>query len=98
MPKKKTLVEFIQDAIKVHGDKYDYSKVEYNGNKNKVVIICKEHGEFKQTPNSHLKNGGCKKCGHKKTEKLLSNFSAKSSGKAIGGNCSSCSGGTCSSC
>jgi hypothetical protein len=43
MPKKKTTEEFIQDAIKIHGDKYDYSKVEYINSKTKVIIICKEH-------------------------------------------------------
>ena len=62
--KKKTNEEFIQDAIKIHGDKYDYSKVNYIRNKNKVIIICKKHGEFEQNPNSHLKGNGCQKCYH----------------------------------
>jgi very-short-patch-repair endonuclease len=56
--------EFIQKAIKIHGDKYDYSKVEYINSKTKVMIICKEHGEFLQQPNSHLsQEAGCLKCG-----------------------------------
>lgn len=63
MSKKKTTEEFIEEAIKIHGDKYDYSKVEYTNNKTKVCIICSEHGEFWQIPNTHLKGGGCKKCG-----------------------------------
>jgi hypothetical protein len=54
---------FIEKAIKVHGDKYDYSKVEYKKSSLKVIIICKEHGDFEQTPNSHLCNKGCVKCG-----------------------------------
>lgn len=45
---------FISKAILVHGNKYDYSKVEYINNHTKVCIICPEHGEFWQTPNNHL--------------------------------------------
>ena len=62
MPAKKTTEEFVRDAILVHGDKYDYSNVEYIGNKSKVIIICKTHGEFLQKPNSHLTGAGCSKC------------------------------------
>ena len=53
---------FIQKAKSVHGDKYDYSKVEYNGRKNEVCIICPIHGEFWQTPSNHLNGNGCIKC------------------------------------
>ena len=62
MGKKKTREEFIKDARDVHGDKYDYSKVKYINAKTKVCIICPEHGEFLQTPNSHLSGNGCPKC------------------------------------
>ena len=41
---------------------YDYSKVKYINNKKNVIIICKKHGEFKQTPSNFLKNNGCKEC------------------------------------
>lgn len=61
--KKLTTEEFIERAKKVHGNKYDYSKVEYKGNKEKVCITCPIHGEFWITPNHHLKGHGCKKCG-----------------------------------
>lgn len=57
--------KFIEKAIKVHGDKYDYSKVVYNGNKKEVCIICPEHGEFWQKPNAHLSGEGCYKCKYK---------------------------------
>ena len=57
-----TTQEFIEKAKKVHGDRYDYSKVEYKGASEKVCIICKEHGEFWQTPNDHLDKHGCPKC------------------------------------
>ena len=39
--------DFIKKAIRVHGNKYDYSKIEYVKNSIKIIIICKEHGEFK---------------------------------------------------
>ena len=54
--------EFIQKAKAIHADKYDYSKVDYSNNSTKVTIICKEHGEFLQTPNDHLSGYGCKLC------------------------------------
>ena len=54
---------FIEKAKKVHGNKYDYSKVNYINNKTKVCIICTEHGEFWQTPQDHLQNKGCPICG-----------------------------------
>jgi hypothetical protein len=53
---------FIKRAKVLHNNKYDYSKVEYKASKQKVCIICKEHGEFFQTPDSHLNGQGCSKC------------------------------------
>src|SRR6056300_1090867 len=59
---------FIDKAKEVHGDKYNYSKVNYVDSKTKVIIICKEHGEFLQAPNKHLQKQGCNKCGcHEKS-------------------------------
>ena len=65
---RKTTEEFIKRAKEVHGDKYDYSKVDYKNDRTKICIIChekdkngKEHGEFFQTPNNHYKYG-CYKC------------------------------------
>ena len=62
MAKKLTTEEFVQRARKVHGNKYDYSKVEYLNNRTKVCIICPEHGEFWQTPDSHMSGNKCPKC------------------------------------
>lgn len=63
MAKKKTTEQFIEDAIKVHGDKYDYSLVEYTTCMEKVKIFCKYHNEyFLQSPNLH-RTSGCPKCG-----------------------------------
>lgn len=53
---------FIEKAKKVHGDRYDYSKVEYVNNHTNVCIICKEHGEFLQTPGSHKAGRNCMSC------------------------------------
>lgn len=53
---------FIERARKVHGDKYDYSKVEYFRSDAKVCIICPKHGEFWQTPSSHMQGQGCPAC------------------------------------
>lgn len=61
---KKTTDEFVKDAKKIYGDRYDYSKVIYNGNKTKVCIVCREHGDFHQTPDSHLRGRGCPLCGN----------------------------------
>ena len=57
--------DFISKAKSIHGDKYDYSKVEYVNAQTKVCIICPEHGEFLQIPNAHLRGNGCPKCGGK---------------------------------
>lgn len=57
-----TTEEFIKKAKEVHGDKYDYSKVNYTRNYQKVCIVCPEHGEFWQSPHDHLQNKGCPIC------------------------------------
>ena len=60
--RRKTKEDFIKSAKVKHGDKYDYSKVEYVNNNTKVCIICPEHGEFWQIPSSHLQGNGRMKC------------------------------------
>ena len=60
---KTTKDGFIQKAREIHGNKYDYSKIEYINTSTKVCIICPEHGEFWQTPSAHLSGQGCPKCG-----------------------------------
>ena len=59
---KITTNEFIQRCIKIHKNKYDYSKTIYFHPKVKVKIICKKHGEFNQLPYGHLSGQGCVKC------------------------------------
>ena len=56
--------EWVTKAKLVHGNKYDYSKVVYTAAKNKVTIMCLEHGDFEQTPNNHTNQSqGCPNCG-----------------------------------
>lgn len=56
------LEQFINDSIAVHGNKFDYSQVEYKNVDTKVLIICPDHGPFYQTPWYHKKGHQCKKC------------------------------------
>lgn len=55
--------KWIDKAKLVHGEKYDYSKVEYKKSNIKINIICRVHGDWLQTPASHLMGNGCPKCG-----------------------------------
>ena len=54
--------EFISKSIKYHGNRYDYSKVEYKNSHSKVEIVCKKHGSFKQAPYKHIQKSGCPSC------------------------------------
>ena len=62
---KYTTEQFIEKAKNIHGDKYDYSKVNYINSDTKVCIICPEHGEFSQIASKHLSGQGCPKCSGK---------------------------------
>lgn len=55
--------EFIRRAIEVWGSKYSYSKVEYKGNKKKVIVTCPIHGDFQTIPYDFLQGHGCPECG-----------------------------------
>ncbi|HUH57041.1 MAG TPA: GIY-YIG nuclease family protein, partial [Pseudomonadales bacterium] len=54
--------EWVQEAIGVHGDLYDYGRVVYVRSSDKIIITCKQHGDFEQSPNDHLRGKGCAKC------------------------------------
>ncbi len=73
---KSSTYQFVKKAREIFGETYDYSKVQYISSKEKVEIICKEHGSFWKSPNSHIsisKKQGCPKCGMKQriTKRLL---------------------------
>ena len=55
-----------EEFYKTHKDFYDYSKVVYKSSRDKIIIICPIHGEFKQTPDQHKRGGGCSKCSNLK--------------------------------
>lgn len=59
---KKTTEKFKEDARKIFGNRYDFSKVNYTGAQNKVCVICPEHGEFWIRPNDLLNGHGCSAC------------------------------------
>jgi len=61
---------FLQKSKEIHGDKYDYSLVEYINNKIHVTIICPTHGKFEQTPSNHY-NYGCKLCKESQGERNI---------------------------
>jgi len=62
-----TTKKFIKKAIKIHGNKYNYSLVNYKSSIKNVIIICNIHGQFEQKCANHLIGKGCKVCGHTKT-------------------------------
>jgi hypothetical protein len=69
--------EFIKKSQKIHKDLYDYSKVEYIKGRDKVIIICPYHGEFKQTPFAHSSpsmSQGCPLCKVSKGERLIESY------------------------
>lgn len=80
--------DFIAKAKKIHGDKYDYSKVEYINNSTKVCVICPKHGDFFITPNNHLRGKGCRLCRDEKLslERRSNNEEFISKAKKIHGN------------
>ena len=58
----KAFIQFLKEAFSVHKQKYSYCEETYTSSRNKMKIICPEHGEFWQTPDSHLRGCGCPKC------------------------------------
>ncbi len=66
--KKLTTEQFIEKSRQVHGNRYDYSKVNYINSRTKVTIICPKHGEFLQKPKDHIRYAGCPKCSSSKGE------------------------------
>ena len=69
-----TKEQFVKKAIEVHGDKYDYSLVEYLEMRNKIKVICPQHGEFEQRAFAHLKGQGCRECWRKRNTTTKEEF------------------------
>ena len=69
-----TTSEFVNKSTVIHNNKYDYSLVDYINRTIKVKIICPTHGIFHQSPSSHLKGIGCKKCSFNKLSLNTTDF------------------------
>ncbi len=63
--------EVIRRFKKAHGDRYDYSLVDYKYMTVKVKIICSKHGIFDQEPTAHFRGHGCKICGEEQRMKKV---------------------------
>lgn len=72
--KYKTTQEFIDQAHKIHGNKYSYDQTKYLSSKDKTKIKCKIHGVFLQSPQHHLNGSGCPNCQNSKGENIISNY------------------------
>jgi len=66
MTRKLTTNEFIMNAIKIHGNKYDYSLVDYINNKHNIIILCSNHDKFVMTPSNHTQGQECPTCADNK--------------------------------
>lgn len=72
MAKRLTIEEVINKFKNIHGETYDYSLVDYQGDSKKVKIICKIHGVFEQQPACHIRQKqGCPKCSREKVNKII---------------------------
>ena len=66
---RKSFAQFIEEARKIHADKYEYDEESYFNANSKTKIYCKKHNFwFWQTPHSHLNGHGCPKCNYSKLE------------------------------
>lgn len=66
MKPRLTFDEFVRRSVAVHGDFYDYSRVEYTTVKTKVEIVCPKHGVFLQAPEQHMMGRDCPECAKEK--------------------------------
>lgn len=65
---------FINKSNLIHNYKYDYSLSEYIGIHEKLIIICKKHGEFNQLATHHIRGNGCPVCNESKGELKISSM------------------------
>lgn len=72
--KNLTQKQFIEKAIEIHGNKYDYSKTVYQEYQKKIIITCPIHGDFNQLSVNHLQGCGCPKCNQSHMEETMMNL------------------------
>lgn len=80
--------DFICKAKLIHGNKYDYSLVNYINMRTKVAILCQKHGLFLQQAGSHLRGNGCKQCGYLSDKHKTSHFWTVAQREKIESTCS----------
>jgi hypothetical protein len=69
--KSATKEQFLERAIKIHGDKFEYDLTSFLCNTSRIDIICKKHGIFSQVAQEHLRGCGCKACAIETTTNIL---------------------------
>lgn len=74
---KLTTSDFKQQSNKIHNNRYSYANSAYTNNRTKLIITCSIHGDFQQTPSSHLKGNGCSKCSCSKGQLVWVNVRAE---------------------
>lgn len=80
-----TKEKFLELAKNKHGNKYDYSSINYINYATKIKIVCPVHGQFEQVPKDHISGTGCPKCGRgqaNKSETLTKNKFIEKANKA----------------
>lgn len=70
--------EVLKKFKKIHGDFYDYSKVNYKRSDAYIIIVCPNHGEFLQKPSGHWNGAGCLKCSREARKMTRDKFISKS--------------------
>ena len=86
MGRKLTTEEFIERAIRIHGNRYDYTEVVYVNKDTPVKVICTEHGMWTPTPNNHTRKKnptGCPTCASEELSKVFADTSEQFIEKAI---------------
>jgi hypothetical protein len=68
---KSSTEEFINKSKAKHGDRYNYSKIVYIDSRTPVLIDCRKHGQFQQTPHEHLSGCGCFRCKQSRGEQRI---------------------------
>lgn len=74
----------LQRCLEIHGNDYDYSLTDFSSRTDKITIVCKKHGEFKQSLNDHLSGCGCPTCAQE--QKMLTTEQFVEKAKRIHGN------------
>mgnify|MGYP003548717293 FL=1 len=69
MNQKYTTESLIEKCKSIHGNEYSYSQTVYKGYNEKIIVTCKEHGDFTIRINKHLYGQGCPICRYKKASK-----------------------------